>query len=59
MFVKLKENASLTDDLIQRIRKALRERLSPRHVPAKVLSVPEIPYTVNNKKVCEYIHKVC
>jgi acyl-coenzyme A synthetase/AMP-(fatty) acid ligase len=51
MFVKMKENSSLSNDLIERIRKALRERLSPRHVPAKILSVPEIPYTVNNKKV--------
>ncbi|EME32193.1 Acetyl-coenzyme A synthetase 1 [Galdieria sulphuraria] len=51
MFVKLKENTILSEDLIQRIRQALREKLSPRHVPAKVLSVPEIPYTVNNKKV--------
>ena len=34
-----------------RIRKALRERASPRHVPAVIVQVPDIPYTFNLKKV--------
>jgi len=29
----------------------LRENASPRHVPARMLQVPEIPYTLNMKKV--------
>eukprot|EP00871_Galdieria_phlegrea_P005885 jgi/Galph1/784/GphlegSOOS_G5503.1 len=51
MFVQLKPEAQLSSELMQRIRSALRDKLSPRHVPAKILQVPEVPYTVNNKKV--------
>jgi acetoacetyl-CoA synthetase len=51
LFVKLAEGIVLTEDLIKKIRTAIRTELSPRHVPAKVIAVPEIPYTVNGKKV--------
>ena len=51
LFVKLKPGYKLTEELKQRIRKALRENASPRHVPAKILEAPDIPYTFNMKKV--------
>ncbi len=51
LFVRLKEGFSLTDDLQAGIRKTLRENASPRHVPAVILAVPDIPYTFNGKKV--------
>lgn len=51
LFVKLAEGAELSDDLINRIKKAIRTNASPRHVPAKILAVPDIPYTLNMKKV--------
>ncbi len=51
LFVQLSEGYSLTEDLKNRIRKALRENASPRHVPAKILETPSIPYTFNMKKV--------
>jgi acetoacetyl-CoA synthetase len=51
LFVKLAEGYSLTDDLKNKIRKTLRENASPRHIPAKILQVPDIPYTLNMKKV--------
>lgn len=51
LFVKLREGLSLTADLKDRIRKALREHASPRHVPAVIIEVPDIPYTYNMKKV--------
>ncbi len=51
LFVKLAEGYSLTEELKNKIRKTLRENASPRHVPAKILQVPDIPYTLNMKKV--------
>ncbi|MEM0482904.1 MAG: acetoacetyl-coenzyme A synthetase [Nitrososphaerota archaeon] len=41
----------MTDELIDRIKRALREMASPRHVPAIVMEVPDILYTFNMKKV--------
>jgi len=37
--------------LINKIKKTLRENASPRHVPARIIEVPDIPYTLNMKKV--------
>jgi acetoacetyl-CoA synthetase len=51
LFVKLSPGHSLTEDLKSKIRKALRESASPRHVPALIIEVPDIPYTFNMKKV--------
>jgi len=51
LFVKLSEGCDLTEDLKNKIRKTLRENASPRHVPAKIIQVPDIPYTLNMKKV--------
>ncbi len=51
LFVKLRPGAELTEELKSKIKKALRENLSPRHVPAKIVKVRDIPYTINMKKV--------
>jgi acetoacetyl-CoA synthetase len=51
LFVKLNPGHKLTEALKDKIRKALRENASPRHVPAKILEAPDIPYTFNMKKV--------
>ena len=51
LFVKLVEGQELTDELVAKIARTLRENASPRHVPAKVIAVPDIPYTLNMKKV--------
>jgi acetoacetyl-CoA synthetase len=51
LFVQLSSGEELTEDLKARIRKALRESASPRHVPALILSAPSFPYTFNMKKV--------
>ena len=51
LFVKLAEEYRLTEDLKNKIKKTLREKASPRHVPAKIIEVPDIPYTLNMKKV--------
>lgn len=51
LFVKLAPGYALTDELQTTIRTALRERASARHVPARILEAPDIPYTLNMKKV--------
>ena len=51
LFVKLDAGRVLSDDLKERIRSTLRMRASPRHVPAVILDAPDIPYTLNMKKV--------
>jgi len=48
----------LTEELKNKIRKIIRDNASPRHVPAKILSVPDIPYTLNMKKVELAVKKV-
>jgi acetoacetyl-CoA synthetase len=51
LFVKLAPGTALTEDLKDRIKKALRDKASPRHVPALIVDVPDIPYTFSAKKV--------
>ncbi|MDW8360565.1 MAG: acetoacetate--CoA ligase, partial [Candidatus Caldarchaeum sp.] len=51
LFVKMAEGYKLTEELKERIKKQLREKASPRHVPAVIMETPDIPYTFNMKKV--------
>jgi acetoacetyl-CoA synthetase len=51
LFVKLAAGFQLTEDLKTKIKQTLREEVSPRHVPALVIEVPDVPYTFNMKKV--------
>ncbi len=51
LFVKLADGQALSDALEDRIRATIRTNASPRHVPAKIIAVPAIPYTLNMKKV--------
>jgi len=51
LFLKLSPGFELTPDLVTRIKTAIREHLSPRHVPAVILPIPDIPYTISGKKV--------
>jgi len=58
LFVKMKEGGELTDELKNTIKKDIRANASPRHVPAKIIQVPDIPYTLNMKKVELAVKKV-
>ncbi len=51
LFVKMAKGYELTDELKDRIKKDIRTTASPRHVPAKIIETPDIPYTLNMKKV--------
>jgi acetoacetyl-CoA synthetase len=58
LFVKLAEGHELTDQLEETIRTTLLENCSPRHVPAKIIAVDDIPYTLSGKKVELAVRKI-
>ncbi len=58
LFVKMAEWYELTDDIVNKIKNAIRTNASPRHVPAKILAIPDVPYTHNMKKVELAVKKV-
>ena len=51
LFVVLRQDVTLDEQLQARIRKVIRENTTPRHVPAKIIAVPEIPRTISGKLV--------
>ena len=51
LFVKMAPGYTLTEELKNKVRKTLREKASPRHVPAIIMEMPDAPYTLNMKKV--------
>jgi acetoacetyl-CoA synthetase len=51
LFLMLREGITLDDALSDRIRRAIRENTTPRHVPAKILQVADIPRTISGKIV--------
>jgi len=51
LFVVLNEGYELTDKIKEKIKKIIKTEASPRHVPAKIISILEIPKTKNGKLV--------
>jgi acetoacetyl-CoA synthetase len=51
LFVRLREGLTLDDALVEKIRKQIRDNTTPRHVPAKVVQVTDIPRTKSGKIV--------
>jgi acetoacetyl-CoA synthetase len=51
LFLKLKEGYKLLNTLTDIIKKNIKSSLSPRHVPAIILQIKDIPYTISGKKV--------
>jgi acetoacetyl-CoA synthetase len=51
LFVRLRDGLALDDALVSRIRQQIRDNTTPRHVPAKVLQVADIPRTKSGKIV--------
>jgi len=58
LFVKLAEGFELNDDLIKKIKNNIRKGCSPRHVPAIIKQVSDVPYTLNGKKVEVAVKKI-
>jgi len=51
LFVRLQPGVQLDDALVQKIKKQIRDNTTPRHVPARVVQVADIPRTKSNKIV--------
>jgi acetoacetyl-CoA synthetase len=51
LFVRLRPGLTLSDALQQKIRDTIRQHTTPRHVPARIIAVPEIPRTISGKIV--------
>jgi acetoacetyl-CoA synthetase len=58
LFVVLQEGVDLDDDLESRIKSSIKENASPRHVPNEIFVVPEIPKTLNGKKLEVPVKKI-
>ena len=58
LFLQLPAGQDLTDDLVKRIKTALREQLSPRHVPDEIRQVPGVPRTLSGKKLEVPVRKI-
>ena len=58
LFVVLKEGYELTDDLKTEIKKHIREYCSPRHVPTEIYAAPDLPKTLNGKKLEVPVKKI-
>lgn len=58
LFVVLREGVELDDELRDRIKRRIRESLSPRHVPDDIVAIPEVPRTLNGKKLEVPIKKI-
>jgi acetoacetyl-CoA synthetase len=51
VFVVLKPGVEMTSSVEARAKEAIRHNLSPRHVPDAVVAVPDLPRTINGKKL--------
>ncbi|WP_111496305.1 acetoacetate--CoA ligase [Marinobacter bohaiensis] len=51
LFVRLRDGITLDDDLRQTICQTIRSNTTPRHVPARIVQVPDIPRTISGKIV--------
>jgi acetoacetyl-CoA synthetase len=51
LFVRLRPGFSLEEELVQKIKDRIKKNTTPRHVPAKIIQVPDIPRTKNGKVV--------
>ncbi|QHA03470.1 acetoacetate--CoA ligase [Streptomyces broussonetiae] len=51
LFVHLAPGAALDEALLNRIKQAIREQLSPRHVPDEIIEVPGVPHTLTGKRI--------
>lgn len=58
LFVVLREGGTIDEELQKRIKTAIRTALSPRHVPDDIFAIPEVPRTLNGKKLEVPVKKI-
>jgi acetoacetyl-CoA synthetase len=51
LFVVMDKDLVAPENLFEEIKSAIRERLTARHIPAKIIIAPEVPHTKSGKKV--------
>jgi acetoacetyl-CoA synthetase len=51
LFVRLRDGVELDEGLEHRIREVIRANTTPRHVPARIVAVTDIPRTISGKVV--------
>jgi acetoacetyl-CoA synthetase len=51
LFVRLREGMHLDEELVEKIKRTIRNNATPRHVPARIVQVPDIPRTRSGKIV--------
>lgn len=58
LFVVLRKDVDLSDDLKKKIKAQLKSQYSPRHVPDEIYQVDDIPYTISGKKMETPVKKI-
>ena len=58
LFVVLRDDEELGDDLSGEIKKRIREHCSPRHVPDRIVQIPQVPRTLSGKKLEVPVKKI-
>ncbi|HIO83169.1 MAG TPA: acetoacetate--CoA ligase, partial [Deltaproteobacteria bacterium] len=51
LFVVLRDGLQLDAELVAKIKNTIRKDTTPRHVPARILEIPDVPRTISGKKV--------
>jgi acetoacetyl-CoA synthetase len=51
LFVRLRDGLQLDEQLQEKVRRTIRQNTTPRHVPAKIVQVADIPRTISGKIV--------
>lgn len=58
LFVKMRNDTELTDDIKAQINAQLKTEYSPRHVPDEIIQIEDVPYTISGKKMEAPIKKI-
>lgn len=58
LFTKQKDGVVLDEFLEKKIKDTIRQHTTPRRVPAKIIAIPDIPYTISGKKVELAVRKI-
>lgn len=58
LFIKMVPGKQFDEELVKKLKVHIRKELSPRHVPAFIIPIDDIPYTINGKKVEVAVKKI-
>ncbi|UCH89015.1 MAG: acetoacetate--CoA ligase [Thermoplasmata archaeon] len=58
LFIKLNPGVEFGEEMIKKIKTTIRTNCTPRHVPAKIIPIDDIPYTISGKKVEIAVRKI-